>query len=130
MASPVLNTLNRLTSFSQEIQAQESLRQLRSSKIGSYPKISVVVSTLRPDDLTNLLKQISKQSLVQFELLIGLHTIDLNSEHKRLIAQLKKRKISVVTKKFDSSNNLGTILSNLAQLSTGAFIAKMDDDDY
>jgi hypothetical protein len=129
MALPALNTLNRLTSFSQEIEAIESLRQIRRSQNSSYPKISVVVSTLRPDDLTNLLKQISKQSLVQFELLIGLHAIDLDSEHKRLIAQLKKRKISVVTKKFDSTKNLGTILSNLAQLSTGEFIAKMDDDD-
>jgi hypothetical protein len=130
MALPALNTLNRLTSFSHEIEAIESLRQVRRSQNSSYPMISVVVSTLRPDDLSNLLKQISKQSLLQFELLIGLHAIDLNSEHKRLIAQLKKRKISVVTKKFDSSKNLGTILSNLAQLSTGEFIAKMDDDDY
>jgi len=79
MASPALNTLNRLTSFSQEIEAIESLRQIRRSQNSIYPKISVVVSTLRPDDLTNLLKQISKQSLLQFELLIGLHTIDLNS---------------------------------------------------
>jgi glycosyltransferase involved in cell wall biosynthesis len=130
MALPALNTLNRLTSFSQEIEAIESLRQIRRSQNSSYPKISVVVSTLRPDDLANLLRQIAKQTLPQFELLLGLHTIDLNSEHKKLIGQLKKRKISVITKKFDSSKNLGMILTSLAQLSTGEFVSKMDDDDY
>jgi hypothetical protein len=130
MSAPAIVSFSKFTSFSQEIAALESIRVSRRTQITKYPKVSVLVSTVRSDDLSNLLKQLLAQSLPTFDLILGLHNIDLNAEHRRLIVQLKSRKISVVTKKFDSSKNLGTILSNLAQLSTGEYIAKMDDDDY
>jgi glycosyltransferase involved in cell wall biosynthesis len=130
MSAPTIASLDKLTSFSQEIDALEALRKERRSHIKSYPKISVVVSTLRSDDLTSLLRQLLLQTLPSFELLLGLHTINLNSTHKRLISQLSKRKVTVVTLQFGEEFNLGTILSELSRKSTGEYIAKMDDDDY
>lgn len=130
MSAPTIASLNKLTSFSQEIAAIEALRSERRSQIKSYPKVSVVVSTLRSDDLTSLLGQLLHQTLPTFELLLGLHTITLNATHKKLISQLAKRKVTVITRAFGEEFNLGTILSELAKESTGEYIAKMDDDDY
>jgi glycosyltransferase involved in cell wall biosynthesis len=130
MSAPAIVSLSKFTSFSHEIAALESIRVSRRSQITQYPNVSVLVSTLRSDDLTALLKQLNTQSLPSFELILGLHTIDLSAEHKALIAKLKKRSVTTVVKKFDSSFNLGLILTALAQESTGEFIAKMDDDDY
>lgn len=130
MSSPALVSLNKFTSFSHEIAAIDSLRSQRRSNITIYPSVSVLVSTLRSEDLTSLLHQLKDQSLPSFELVLGLHTISLNTTHKKLIAELKKRKVSVLTYSFSAESKLGTILSTLAQHSSGAFIAKMDDDDY
>lgn len=130
MSATAIASLNRLTSFSHEIAALEALRAQRRSTIKRYPTVSVLVSTLRPDDLTSLLKQLLNQTLPTFELILGLHTIELSAGHKKLIGQLEKRKVSISSYKFSNEFNLGTILSELAAKSSGEYIAKMDDDDY
>lgn len=130
MASNPINTMDRLTSFSQEIQAIEALRKSRRLKIKKYPTVSVLVSTLRVDDLSNLLDQLLVQTLTSFDLRLGLHTIELSASHKRQIAALNRRQVKVVVRKFTTDQTLGTILSTLAAQSSGEYIAKMDDDDY
>jgi glycosyltransferase involved in cell wall biosynthesis len=123
-------SLSKLTSFSQEIAALELLRKKRRSKIKQYPSVSVLVATVRPDDLTNLLTQLRAQTLATFELVLGLHAIELNASHKKIIRELNQRKVRVVSHTFKKSENLGSILSALAKESSGSYIAKMDDDDY
>ena len=81
MASNPINTLDRFTSFTQEIAALEALRNSRRSKIKKYPTVSVLVSTLRADDLSHLLDQLIAQTLPAFELVLGLHTIELSASH-------------------------------------------------
>lgn len=130
MSAPAIVSLDKSTSFSQEIAALEKIRSDRRAGINSYPRVSVLVSTLRPDDLTSLLTQLKAQTLPSFELVLGLHTISLSATHKKLIAELKKRKVDVATHSFPKEFNLGTILSTLAAASDGEYIAKMDDDDY
>ena len=130
MASNPINTMDRFTSFPQEIQAIEALRKTRRSKIKKYPTVSVLLSTLRADDLSNVLDQLLAQTLATFDLVLGLHTIELSASHKRQIAALNRRKVKVVVQKFTKDQTLGTILSTLASQSSGKYIAKMDDDDY
>lgn len=130
MSAPAIVSFSKFTSFSQEIAALESIRVSRRSQITKYPKVSVLISTLRPEDLTSLLKQLLNQTLPSFDLILGLHAIDLSADHKALLAKLKKRSVRTIVKKFDSSFNLGQILTALAQESESEFIAKMDDDDY
>jgi len=130
MASNPINTLDRFTSFSQEIQALEAIRNSRRSKIKKYPTVSVLVSTLRPGDLSSLLTQLHNQTLPSFELLLGLHGFDLLPSHKRQITALNRRKVKVTTEKFSKDKVLGEILTALAESSASEFIAKMDDDDY
>lgn len=130
MSAPAIASFNRLTSFSQEVAAIEALRAERRSEIKIYPTLSVLVSTLRGDDLTSLLRQLNDQTLPSFELILGLHNLALTPTHKKLIATLEKRKIKVRQQSFDSTFNLGMILTALAQQSDAEFLAKMDDDDY
>jgi len=130
MASNPINTMDRFTSFSQEIAAIELLRKSRRAKIKKYPSVSVLLSTLRADDLSNVLDQLLVQSLPSFDLVLGLHAIELSASHKRQIAALNRRKVRVSVRKFTQDQTLGTILSALASQSQGDYIAKMDDDDY
>ncbi|MEY3635990.1 MAG: hypothetical protein RL147_419 [Actinomycetota bacterium] len=130
MTSGLSKTLNRFTTFSQEIASIETLRKNRRSKIKKYPTLSVLVSTIRPDDLTSLLSQLMNQSLPTFEVRLGLHGIELSANHKKQISALNRRKVKTVVQKFEADNTLGTILSSLASGSNSEFIAKMDDDDF
>jgi hypothetical protein len=130
MASNPINTMDRFTSFSQEIQAIEALRKTRRSKIKKYPTVSVLLSSLRAGDLSNVLDQLLAQSLASFDVVLGLHTIELSASHKRQIAALNRRKVKVSVYKFTKDQTLGMILSTLASQSHGEYIAKMDDDDY
>lgn len=121
--------LDRTSTFFQEIDAQRTMRFDRRLKINRYPTISVLIATLRPADLTSILRQVYLQTMPGFELVLGLHGFDLRAEHKTIIAKLKKRSVSVVVVKCHSSMTLGQVLSKLAEISSGQCIAKMDDDD-
>ena len=91
--------MDRFTSFSQEIESLQALRKSRRSVIKKYPRISVLVSTLRADDLSNLLDQLLDQTLDAFELILGLHAFELSQSHKKQIAALKRRKVNVIVEK-------------------------------
>ena len=119
-----------MTSFAQELELQSNLRKSRRSQVSQYPSVSVVIATVRPNDLENILNQILKQTLPQFEVLLGLHDIDLNTKHKALIKKLGARKVKVSHQKFPKSATLGEILTTLCQKSSGEYISKIDDDDY
>jgi len=121
--------LDRTSIFFQEIDAQRTLRFDRRLKINRYPTISVLIATLRPADLTSILRQVYLQTMPGFELVLGLHGFDLRAEHKTIIAKLKTRSVSVIVVKCHSSMTLGQVLSKLAEISSGQCIAKMDDDD-
>ena len=104
-------------------------RKERQADLSAYPTLSVLISTARPSDLLAILTQLEKQTLAQFELVIGLHDFALTPEHLSRIKALESRNIHVVTESFDKSRTLGEILTSLGKLSQGEFIAKMDDDD-
>ena len=106
------------------------IRLSRRKKMKKYPKVSVVLSTVRPDDLTSILSQIKLQTLKSFELAIGLHGIQLNAKHKLLMGELNDRDIKVKVEKYPETSTLGFILTDLAGKTSGDFVAKMDDDDY
>ena len=123
-------SLSKNTSFAKELAEISQIRKARRSQIKQYPSVSVVIATLRPIDLENILQQIVKQTLPKFELLIGLHNIELNTKHRALIKKLIARKIKVSHYKFAKNATLGEILTSLCEKSTGQFISKIDDDDY
>jgi hypothetical protein len=66
----------KITSFDHELREISQIRKVRRSRITEYPTVSVVIATLRPNDLENILSQMVKQTLPKFELLLGLHDIE------------------------------------------------------
>ena len=124
------SNVTKNATFDQELTEISKIRELRRSKIEKYPTVSVVIATLRENDLANILQQLTQQTLPKFEVLLGLHAIDLNSSHRATIKKLNARGIKVVSLKFKKSNTLGEILSELASAAKGDYIAKIDDDDY
>lgn len=116
-------------SYEEEVNALKALRAIRRSNIETYPSLSVVISTARPADFSQILRQLSKQGLPYFELMIGIHDFTLNSRHKELIRKLENRNVDVKIKNFERHETLGSILSVLAADSSGQYISKMDDDD-
>ena len=125
MTSNPIKTMDRFTPFSQEIEALEALRKSRRALIKKYPRVSVLVSTLRADDLTHLLDQLLNQTLDTFELILGLHTIELSQSHKKQIVALKRRTVNVTVETYTHDKTLGMILSSLASQATGEYIAKI-----
>lgn len=116
-------------SYEEEVRALRALRATRRSKVETYPSLSVVLSTARPSDFLQILNQLLKQRIPNFELMIGIHDFTLNSKHKEVIRKLETRAIDVKIKNFEKHETLGSILSILAGDSSGQYISKMDDDD-
>ena len=125
-----MSNMTRNTSFRQELTEISKIRIERRAKVKQYPKVSVVIATLRPLDLENILGQLNSQTLKSFEVILGLHDIVLNARHKSLIKKLGARKIKVMTVNFPKSATLGEILSELCKRSSGDYISKIDDDDF
>ena len=92
------------------------------------PRISVISSTNRPNQIQHLLEQVGRQCGVEIELCLALHGFDEQEvDLPQLQAQSNVRNLKVV--EVSSAESLGNCLNRLVELSTGDFIAKMDDDD-
>ena len=78
-------SMSRNTSFAQELAEISQKRNQRRSKIAAYPSLSVVIATVRPNDLENILKQMLKQTMPKFEIVLGLHNIDLNIKDGEIV---------------------------------------------
>lgn len=130
MSAQTKSNMTRSTTFEQELTEISKIRKLRRSQIQKYPTVSVVIATLRENDLEKILQQMVLQTLPKFEIWLGLHAIELNSRHRAIIKKLNARGIKVNSKKFAKTSTLGEVLTEISKLTTGELIAKIDDDDY
>ncbi|AKV59751.1 hypothetical protein AK829_00860 [Corynebacterium riegelii] len=90
------------------------------------PKVSILASTNRPQQLSHLFSQIARQRSIDVELLLMLHGIDEQPETVR--AQYPQG-ISGRVFKAPKSWSLGKCMNHLASNATGEYMAKFDDDD-
>ena len=96
----------------------------------SFPKISVVMSTLNPDSksLHSAVRSVLQQSFASFEFII----VDDGS------TSIKKKEIDSLTKLDDrikivhnsKNHGLAYSLNEGIRIATGEYIARMDDDDF
>ncbi|MCZ9306432.1 glycosyltransferase [Corynebacterium sp. c8Ua_181] len=92
------------------------------------PRISVISATNRPEQIHHLFEQVGRQCDVEVELCLALHGFDEQTvDLPQLQAQSNVQNLKVVAVSSDES--LGNCLNRLVELSTGDYIAKMDDDD-
>mgnify|MGYP002714749862 FL=1 len=90
------------------------------------PKVSILASTNRPQQLSHLFSQVARQRNVEVELMMMLHGIDEPQDAVR--AQFPEG-VSGQVFQAPKSWSLGKCMNHLAAHATGDYMAKFDDDD-
>ncbi|MGD8148727.1 glycosyltransferase [Ornithinimicrobium sp. Y1694] len=91
--------------------------------------VSVVVPTNRPHEITNVLENVARQERVETELIIVAHGLDL--DHAELKAQAADLGVGELTiLHADRQETLGAVLNRGLDAASGAYLAKMDDDNF
>ena len=91
------------------------------------PKVSVVLTTNRPDFLAHAMTQVRNQTYPSTELVLVLHGDEFTQTDKQL-EDLYQSPLTV--ERVDSSKVFGEAINRGVAASTGTLIAKMDDDDW
>ncbi|MEU9831064.1 glycosyltransferase [Streptosporangium sp. NPDC048047] len=92
------------------------------------PKVSVVMSSMRPHHLGQALAQIARQRGVEVEVLLALHGVPAGHEAVRRALAACEVPVTVVEAAADVP--FGTALNTAALLAGGDYVAKWDDDDW
>lgn len=99
------------------------------AKGSSLKKISVIVSTNRPEQLDHVLTQVGRQTGVDLELLYLTHGFELDAAEFR--RKVDSNDIAEATLLAGNQEwTLGRCLNELVHRAQGDYIAKFDDDDY
>ena len=119
--------------------ALSALRQLRSllgltassnESIGSrVPKISVVLSTNRPQLLESALRQVQAQQGVDVELLVGIHATEAGAADGFDLDLVGGAVSSGTVTMFPADVVFGDVLEQLSRAASAPYLSKWDDDD-
>lgn len=93
------------------------------------PRVAVIASTNRPDQLHHLFAQVGRQQGVEVELCIMQHGFILDENKLKELAS----EHGIVPRHIlagHESLELGDCLNKLVAMSSSPYIAKMDDDDF
>lgn len=94
----------------------------------STPKISAIVSTIRPHQLQHIFETVGKQRDVEVELVLVAHKFAVESETlSTLAASSGVENYRVI--EMGAEKTLGECLNAAVVVASGEFITKMDDDD-
>ncbi|MHA6967387.1 glycosyltransferase family protein [Glutamicibacter bergerei] len=113
-----------------EVEALVGLPQTERSadSMTTRPKVTAVVSTIRPHQIDHILSTVASQINVDTELILVTHGFSIDQEEfekKAVEAKLKDYKIL----ELSSELSLGDCLNAAVAEASGDFITKMDDDD-
>ena len=92
------------------------------------PSVSVLLASMRPKRVPEVLRQIGGQRTVEAEVVVGLHTEDRASV-ATVEAAMRDVGIGGTVARFDPALPLGAMLNVMAERASGAFVTKWDDDD-
>lgn len=99
-----------------------------SRSFGSSPLVSVLVSTMRPQQVDHVLQTVAAQQGAEVELLLLAHGFSWDeSEVLHRANALGLKKVKLLSE--DASKSLGYCMNRLVEASEGQVLAKMDDDD-
>lgn len=89
--------------------------------------VSIICSTRRPEQIPHLIKQVSQQQNISYELYLGTHGFTIDNG----LLEEAQEKTGGHAHVFSLAKelSLGQCLNELVQRSTGRIIAKFDDDD-
>ncbi|NKX55363.1 glycosyltransferase [Arthrobacter mobilis] len=110
--------------------AEQILRAVRPQLAATEdrPLVSVLASSIRPDQLDHVIEGVASQRGVDVQLVYGAHgfAVDLDQFHR------KCREAGIADAsalEFPAEMTLGECLNALAEKASGEFAAKWDDDD-
>ncbi|MDP9860751.1 MULTISPECIES: glycosyltransferase family 2 protein [Streptosporangium] len=92
------------------------------------PKVSVVMSSMRPHLLGSALAQIARQRRVEVEVLLALHGVP--AAHEAVRRALGESGLPVTVIEADAATPFGEVLDLAASRASGEYVAKWDDDDW
>jgi hypothetical protein len=91
--------------------------------------VSAVVPTNRIHEIGNILENVGRQAYPQVELVLVLHGIEIN--HADVLAKATDSGVANLTIiEADGSGTLGECLNRGVEVAAGAYVAKMDDDNF
>ncbi len=95
--------------------------------VEGVPRVSIVLATRRPGQIENCRRNVSAQNYPNLELIVVLNddTFDKASVRERF-ADIE----TVEVLSLPAARNLGSCINLGAAHATGAYVAKMDDDDF
>ncbi len=92
------------------------------------PKVSVVMSTMRPHLLGFALAQIARQRRVEVEVLLGLHGVPAG--HRAVRRAVGESDLPITVVEAEAATPFGDVLNLAASKASGEYVAKWDDDDW
>ncbi|MBG0828307.1 glycosyltransferase [Planomonospora sp. ID67723] len=92
------------------------------------PSVSVLLATRRPDMVPFALSQVARQRGVDLELVLSLHGISASAPGVAEAVAAFPHPVTVY--EADAGLPFGTVLNEAAARASGAFLTKMDDDDW
>src|SRR5699024_8223205 len=92
------------------------------------PKISIITSTNRKNNLNFYFDQINGQKDVELQINLSIHGFKLTEEEEKYFKSICEHELNIFY--MDKSESLGACLNKCIDNSTFSVIAKMDDDDY
>jgi hypothetical protein len=95
---------------------------------GALPPLTGVLVSNRPHSVVSAIEQFSQQTYGELSLVVGCH--GFSAEAVAEVVEEISDRIPVTVLEFDSSYTLGKCLNAAIGSSTGAVIAKIDDDDH
>ncbi len=99
----------------------------RDSGLLTKSTVSVLLASLRPDDLLGAIEQVNRQVDVDIQLIVGLHGPEWGDGWEQRIARSSTHPLHV--RRADAQTSFGALLTMLWSAADGTFVTKWDDDD-
>ncbi|AWS41079.1 glycosyltransferase family 2 protein [Streptosporangium sp. 'caverna'] len=107
---------------------RHGLRSRAAEPAVALPKVSVVMSSMRPYLLASALDQIARQRRVEVEVLLGLHGVP--AEHEAVRRAVREFGLPITVVEAGAEIPFGEVLNRAASRASGDHITKWDDDDW
>ncbi|WP_290659054.1 glycosyltransferase [Kocuria sp.] len=92
------------------------------------PRVSVLVPTVRPQQLEHIARMVGQQKGVEIQLILLTHGFDPSTDDMALMRDVAG--VDVVQHTVAADRSLGYVLNEGAAIADGSVLSKMDDDDY
>ncbi|MCP2327372.1 hypothetical protein HDA40_005879 [Hamadaea flava] len=99
----------------------------RHPSVARPPSVSAVLVSRRPERAVAAAVALAAQTYAEFELVVGLHGIELTPEQT---ARLTSLPVPIRLASFPPETGFGEVLAATTRMASGSLLTKVDDDDH